>query len=215
MKAILKIYLLLFGTVVFAQTEVLKRFKPVFKEIIINTYGLDDVLIEVSKSNYLEVVLLDENRNKHIVTVDQDENKTEISFIQNDNIYLEKKDDVFRKFITKRLERAKAIIRVPKKKEVTIYGENVGIISKSYEGTLNIFINKGNIDLQRIIGNTSISIFQGNIKGIVKNTKLNLKTNKGTIKINKKKVNSPHITTDSIKQELKIVSILGNIDIIR
>ncbi|CAL2077133.1 hypothetical protein [Tenacibaculum sp. 190524A02b] len=214
MKTVIKVYLFLFSSIVFSQTEITKQFKPAFKEIEVNTFGIDDLVIEASENDFITVFLLDEHSNTHIVNVEEINNKTEITFKINPIIYKES-NTVFRKFITKRLERARVLIKIPKNKLVTVYGENVGVTSRSYEGTLNIFINKGNIDLQKVSGNTFVSVFQGNIKAEVKKTRLNLETKKGAIKINKKKVSTPYITTDNIKQELKIVSILGNINIVR
>ena len=57
---------------------------------------------------------------------------------------------VFRKFITKRLQRASAIIKIPKNKAVIIFGEEINIAAKSYGGPMDIYIEKGLIKLDTI-----------------------------------------------------------------
>ncbi|MDO6676574.1 DUF4097 family beta strand repeat-containing protein [Tenacibaculum sp. 1_MG-2023] len=181
-------------------------------ELEVVTYGLDDIVIENSKDEQLEVVLLDENPHTHNILFKKEGKVFTITFELNIPAL---KNEVFRKYITRRLERARAVIKVPKNKHISIHGRTIGVTSKSYKGDVNIYIERGNIKLNTIKGNSSIDLFQGNVfANIDKQTSLGLKTNNGTILINgERKISlfSKEITFTS--KILTINSIHANLNI--
>ncbi|WP_428740990.1 hypothetical protein [Tenacibaculum sp.] len=181
------------------------------EELEIVTYGLDDIVIENSENDELEVVLYDENPNTHNILFKEEENVLKIEFELN---FSPIQEGVFRKYITKRLQRASVHIKIPKNKKVTLHGKTIGVTSKSYQGELNIYIERGNIQLNTILDNTVVHLFQGNVFARIANIGLNLSTNKGSIMINSEKKVSPFIKTEpSSPKLLTISSIHANINI--
>lgn len=173
----------------FSQERLIKKSTFQSKEIEIITDGLDDVIIENSLSNQIEVILLDENPNTHTVFLEEQSGVLKINFKLNFNVF---KEPVFRKYITKRLQRASAIIKIPNKKIVNIFGKSIDVTSKSYNGDLKIYIDTGNVKLNEVKGNTSIKLFIGNVYAqLKKNSSANVKTNNGVITINGEVNSSP------------------------
>ena len=183
----------------------------VANELEVITYGLDDIIIDNSENDELEVVLYDENPNTHNVLFKEEENVLKIEFELN---FLPVQEGVFRKYITQRLQRARVYIKIPQNKKVTLHGKTIGVTSKSYQGELHIYIERGNVQLNRILGNTEVYIFQGNVFAKTSNTGLNISTNKGNILINNEKEGSPFIKKESSTSKLlTISSIQANINI--
>ncbi|AZJ34152.1 hypothetical protein D6T69_00845 [Tenacibaculum singaporense] len=160
----------------------MQKRRMLVNELEVVTYGLDDIVIENSKDEQLEVILLDENPYTHNILFKKEGEVFTIAFELNIPTL---KNEVFRKYITRRLERARAVIKVPKNKHISIHGKTIGVTSKSYKGDVNIYIERGNIKLTTVQGNSNIDIFQGNVFAqITSKSKLDLKTNNGTILIN-------------------------------
>ena len=147
MKIRLVILFCLFSIVVLSQKKVVKKFQITATEIEISTLGLDDFVIENSDSNFVEVYLFAENSEKQHIIYNEAYNLVKVQFNIPNNKLEEK---VFRKFITERLHRASAIIKVPKNKVITIYGDEINVESKNYEGDLNFFIEKGILKLHKV-----------------------------------------------------------------
>lgn len=183
----LQLITLLFTSLfLFSQEKLIKTREIKFNDIEINSDGLDDLVIENSTDNQITIMLLDEQPNTHTIFFDDEINGVlKVGFKLNFDVY---KEQIFRKYITKRLQRAKAIIKIPKNKNVIIYGKTIGINSNSYKGNLKIYIDKGNVRLNKVNGNTLVTLFLGNVYGqLRKNSTINIKTNKGEISINKTK----------------------------
>ena len=140
------------------------------KEIEISTVGLDDFVIENSNSKFVEVILFAENIHEQGIVIAEENNRVSIKF-QLDSLIIE--ETVFRKFITKRLQRAYAIVKIPKGKNLTIYGENHSIESKNFWGDLTIYIEKGIVKLNTIQSNTVVKMYAGTIYATAKKQKYN------------------------------------------
>ncbi|WP_417785913.1 hypothetical protein [Tenacibaculum sp.] len=212
----MKKYLLLFTLIsvqlLYCQEKIIQKRKMLVNELEVVTYGLDDIVIENSKDEELEVILLDENPHTHNILFKKEGEILTITFELNIPTL---KKEVFRKYITRRLERARAVIKVPKNKHISIHGKTIGVTSKSYKGDINIYIERGNIKLNTVQGNSNIGLFQGNVfVQMTSKSKLDLKTNNGTILINGERKISPfskEVTSDS--KTLTINSIHANINI--
>ena len=157
-------------------------------ELEVVTYGLDDIVIENSKDEELEVILFDENPYTHNILFNEENEILKVSFELN---IPPLQDKVFRKYITRRLERARVLIKVPKNKLIKIHGKTIGVTSKSYVGDLEMYIERGNIKLNTILGNIKAHLFQGNVFAYAFKTDLNLTTTKGVILVNNEKKISP------------------------
>ncbi|PQJ21585.1 hypothetical protein [Tenacibaculum sp. SG-28] len=182
-------------------------------EIALFTEGLDDIVIENGTNEYLEITLFEENPQAHSIETETADNQLKIQF---KNAVINSEETIFRKYITRRLHRARAKIKIPSDKSIAIYGENIGVVSNSYEGNLSVVINKGNIALGKISGNTTISLFQGNISATTGDTFIDVTTTNGLIMVNDLSEKSPYISKPSaITSTLKISSIHANVTIRR
>jgi len=193
----------------FSQKKIIKKFTTNIKEIAIFTKGLDDLVLENSTSEFIEILLYAEDPNKQHIVIEEKSTKTDIKF----KIPVFKSEDaVFRKYITKRLKRASVTIKIPKNKEVSIFGEHINIASKSYNGNLNVLIEKGIVKLDTIQQNLALKMYEGNLFGVLKKSNLTIASKIGKIKIDavfyKKKYKENR--TDTSK-EIAITTLKGNI----
>jgi hypothetical protein len=193
----------------FSQKKIIKKLTTNTKEIAIFTKGLDDLVLENSTSEFIEILLYAEDPNKQHIVIEEKSTKTDIKF----KIPVFKSEDaVFRKYITKRLKRASVTIKIPKKKEVSIFGEHINISSKSYNGNLNVLIEKGIVKLDTIQQNLVLKMYEGNLFGVLKKSNLTIASKIGKIKIDavfyKKKYKENR--TDTSK-EIAITTLKGNI----
>ena len=180
MKSSLFLFFLCFSTHFFSQKKVEKDLETSQKEIEISTVGLDDFVIENSNSKFVEVILFAENMHEQEIIISEENNRVSIKF-QLDSLIIE--ETVFRKFITKRLQRAYAIVKIPKGKNLTIYGENHSIESKNFWGDLTIYIEKGIVKLNTIQSNTVVKMYAGTIYATAKNKNITLHSNIGNITV--------------------------------
>jgi hypothetical protein len=193
----------------FSQKKIIKKFTTTTKEIAIFTEGLDALVLENSTSKFIEILLYAEDPNKQHIVIEEKSTKTDIKF----KIPVFKSEDaVFRKYITKRLKRASVTIKIPKNKEVSIFGEHINIASKSYNGNLNVLIEKGIVKLDTIQQNLVLKMYEGNLFGVLKKSNLTIASKIGKIKIDavfyKKKYEENR--TDTSK-EIAITTLKANI----
>ena len=180
MKKQLLFLFMMISITFFAQKKVGKDIETSQKEIEISTVGLDDFVIENSNSKFVEIILFAENIHEQGIIFAEENDKVSIKF-QLDSLLIE--EAVFRKFITKRLQRAYAIVKIPKDKNLTIYGENHSIESKNFRGDLTIYIEKGIVKLNTIQSNTVVKMYAGTIFATAKNKNINLHSNIGNITV--------------------------------
>lgn len=158
-----------------------------------DTFGLDEVIILNTNSNKIEASLFDENPNTHVITVKEEFGVLKVSF----KLEFIEKSGVFKKFITERLHRASVMIKIPRNKSITVYGDHINVISESYQGDLNIYIEKGLVKLNEVKENVIIKLFQGNIFANVMDANIDILSNNGKIKVNEV------IYSKKYKKELK------------
>ena len=169
----------LFTTIVaFSQKKVIKTYDTKFNEIPINTAGLDDIIIENSTNNKLEIFLYAENYDEQYIRYSQKNKEINVKF---EFEGFETREVIFRKYITKRLQRANAIIKIPKNKKITIVGTNVDITSKSCDNDLAIYLDNGIVKLNSVQQNTFLQLFSGNVYGIANDIGIEVKSNLGKI----------------------------------
>jgi hypothetical protein len=202
-------FFFLISSSTFSQKKIIKKFTTTTKEIAIFTEGLDALVLENSTSKFIEILLYAEDPNKQHIVIEEKSTKTDIKF----KIPVFKSEDaVFRKYITKRLKRASVTIKIPKNKEVSIFGEHINIASKSYNGNLNVLIEKGIVKLDTIQQNLVLKMYEGNLFGVLKKSNLTIASKIGKIKIDavfyKKKYKEN--TTDTGK-EIAITTLKANI----
>ena len=202
-------FFFLISSSTFSQKKIIKKVTSTTKEIAIFTKGLDDLVLENSTSEFIEILLYAEDPNKQHIVIQEKSIKTDIKF----KIPVFKSEEaVFRKYITKRLKRASVTIKIPKNKEVSIFGEHINISSKSYNGNLNVLIEKGIVKLDTIQQNVVLKMYEGNLFGVLKQSNLTITSKIGKIKIDtvfyKKKYEENRMDTG---KEISITTLKGNI----
>lgn len=209
MKNIFQILLFLFFSVSFSQKKVMKKFQTAADEITIYTAGLDNLVLENSTSEFIEVFLYAESYDDQLIKIEE---KSKELFIKFHFEGTETREVVFRKFITKRLQRANAIIKIPTGKKVFIFGENVDIESKSYKNELAIYIENGIVKLNKIEAITTLKLYSGNVYATVTNTNLEINSKDGKIKVDdvfyEKKYQQK---SEKNELQLSIISMKGNV----
>lgn len=181
MKIHLIILICLVSKVTLSQNKLLQKFETQLKEIEISTQGLDDVVIENSTSKFIEIYLITENIGQQNIVYKELSNRVKIQFEIPNN---KQEDKIFRKFITKGLFRANAIIKVPKNKLITFFGDEINLESKSYKGDLKIFIENGILKLHKIYANLEVKMYSGNLYATLNKGMIDVVSKNGKIKVN-------------------------------
>jgi len=209
MKRFFFITFLFLTTTHFSQESSVKIFTSDAKNVEIFTEKLDNITIITSNSEKFEVSLFNENNNSNNVVIDDEKEILKINFKLPT---LKNPEGVFRKFITKRLNRAYGIIKIPKNKTVSIFGTHIDVISKSYKGDISIFIEHGIVRLNLVQKNAKVSVFQGTVYASVSKANINIKSNKGTIIVQGKKQVSPYrISFKNLSKKFVVNSINANV----
>lgn len=199
----------LFSFIGFSQQKVIKPLHNELLEVSVLSFGLDHIEIENSESNQLEIELKDENFTDYQIIVNEVNSLYKISFKK---AILEGESPIFKKFITKRTSKVSAVLKIPQNKKVTIFGKDVDVYSKSYNGNFKIYVDKGEIQLNKIMQQTEVKLFDGNVSASVSNTNINIVSNNGTILINNKKHSKKyHQKKFTNKKSLAIKSINANV----
>lgn len=209
MKKFLILICICFSTAIFSQKKVMKSLQTNASEINIYTKGLDNIILENSSNDFLEVILEAKSYDEQIIKIDADAKKVAIGF---DFEGTETREVIFRKFITKRLQRATAIVKIPRGKKVYVFGENVDIESNSLTNDLAIYIDNGIVKLNNILQKTLLKLYSGNVYATTKNTETKIISNLGKINVDDELYEKlyEHQPTNS-NRKLEIITIKGNI----
>ena len=176
-------FLLLLSNTLFSQKKVSKIFELTSKEIVINSIGLDNLKLENSENNFVEVTLLAESYDDQLIIIDENEQESLIKFHFEGT---QTREVVFRKFITKRLQRAEAVVKIPKNVKVIITGQNVDIQSNNILNKLEVLIENGIIKLNSLKKDATVKLYAGNVYANSKESDLDISSNLGKIKVDDK-----------------------------
>jgi hypothetical protein len=174
------VVLLLFPISVFSQKIALKKLETNLKNIEITSIGLDDLVIENSVSNTFEIVLYSDDAEKHHIVIEEKHNRIYISFEAKE--FQENTEPVM-KPITERLKRANAVLKIPKHRNVNLFGLNNNISAINFIGDLSISIDNGIIKLGEIQNHIAIKLYAGNVFAFAENTNINVISSLGKIKV--------------------------------
>lgn len=202
---IFALYILLFLVSVkaFSQKKLSKIFELTSNEIVLNTAGLDNIKVENSNNNNVEIILTAESYNDQLISVKENTEEANISFYFEGT---ETREVVFRKFITKRLQRAEATVKIPKNTKVTIVGQNVDIESNSIKNPIEIYIDNGIVKLNTIKENSTVKLYSGNIYVKYKDFNVNIKSSLGKIKIDDKVYKKKFVKNVKSNNKLLLIS---------
>ncbi|WP_442264511.1 hypothetical protein ACSIGC_09070 [Tenacibaculum sp. ZS6-P6] len=192
---------------IWGQNSSFKSFVSPLNEIEVNVKALDEVKIQNSETNELEIHVLSQSEQLYDVIVKEFESFLKINFKVSSL-----SNNVFRKYITKRVNRASVLIKIPENKSITVIGENVDVVSENFNGDLNIFIEKGYINLNEVKRSLNLKLFQGNVYFSSNKSNFNITTNRGKIKCNDSLKISPFLQRNrNFKKQITISSIRANI----
>ncbi|MAD97703.1 MAG: hypothetical protein CMB99_10295 [Flavobacteriaceae bacterium] len=175
----------------------------------VSTLGLDEIKVETIDGDKVEVLLLAENTTKQFVIFEEGEEKLILRFQFQS---LKRESTVFRKYITERLERGTAIIRVPKNTSINITGENCNVIVDADLNDFSLDLLNSIIRFNKIPKQSSVQFHAGNFYTKMRDQSIDLKTNTGTLSIDGEQ--QPKKTLKMVKensQKLRIRTIKGNI----
>lgn len=175
------LFFLMNSVILFAQKKVSKQFQTFANEVNIYTAGLDNLVVENSNSDFIEVYLYAESYDEQLIIIDEKSKEVNIKFAFEGT---QTREVVFRKFITKRLQRANVIVKIPEGKKVFVFGENVDLEAKNLKNELAIYIENGIVKLNKILAKTALKLYSGNVYASINKTNLDLISKNGKIKIN-------------------------------
>ncbi len=180
MKNIFLPLLICFTSVMFSQKKVMKKLQTNAAEITVYTKGLDNIILENSFTEFIEVVLEAKSYDEQLIKITEDDKTVAVNFNFEGT---ETREVIFRKFITKRLQRATAIVKIPKGKKVHVFGENVDVESKSLRNDLAVYIDNGIVKLNTIKANLLLKLYSGNVYANLKNSNFKVFSKSGKITV--------------------------------
>ena len=176
--------------VVSAQQKITRTIKSNAPYVEVRTDGIDNLVIEESDSDQLEMTITDADGMGVIENFSCDD----FSCVLNIKTELKITNPLTNKinqFPLAAPTNVHAVVKIPKNKKVTIFGEMIDIQTKGYEGILRILIDKGNVRINAIKGITEIDLFAGTVFATIDNYDLNVRTRKGTVTLNDEIKKSP------------------------
>lgn len=193
-----------------AQNTFSKRVKSESYYIEVRTDGIDNLVIEESENDQLEMVIKDKNGLGVIHNLSCSENKCTIRIKTELKIEYPMTDKI-NMFHQQPPSNVTAVVKIPKNREVTVFGKEIDIQTQGYKGVLFMFIDKGNIRIAELKGVTEIELASGNVYATIKKNYLDIKTRKGTIHLNDSIQKSPLKRKIKKSNKLSVESINANV----
>lgn len=210
MKYLFTFIVTLFSIVnLFSQKTAIRTIESNTASIEISTVGLDDLIIENSKLENIEVTLYSDDETKHQIFVEE---KYEILKIAFEVKEFQEPTEPVMKPITERLKRANAIIRVPKNKSISIYGINNNITALNFKGNISISIENGIVKLGVIQQKAVVKLYAGNVYCSIKEANVTVSSNLGKIKVDDKMHSKKYqLKQKDLSKELEVTTIKANV----
>lgn len=202
MKYLIFISLLSLSFVVFSQEKIVKTIESDAPYVEFKTIGIDHLIIEESKAEKLELILINTD-----LGILEDVSCNDYNCVL--SIVTSLKE--INKLSTTKTSETKVILKIPKNKKVTVFGATINIQINGYEGILRSFIKNGKIEVKEIKGITEIEIVSGTVLATINDASVNVRTKKGTITLNNKKIKSTFKKQQNKTQRLIVKSRKANI----
>lgn len=210
MKYFFSVLMFLSFFVGLSQQKIIKTIQSDAPFVEVKTEGIDNLVIQESETNELEMVILDAdgmgviddfkcNDFNCVLSI-----KTELKI---DNPLTNK----INQFPLAAPTNVSAIVKIPKNKKVTVFGETIDVQTRGYQGVLRILIDKGNVRIEGIKGITEVNLFAGTVFANINKNSLNIKTRKGTISLNDEVQKSPYKKKKKKAHLLVVKSINANV----
>ncbi len=209
MKKYLYILIFLASINQFAQKKQMRSLTADVKTVEINTEGLDNLILKNTDASDVEVFLNAQEYDNQFINLKSKDGVVTVSF---EFEGFETREVIFRKYITKRLQRANAVVKIPKNKKVIIYGSNVDVTSFDVENNLRIFIENGIVKLNTINANCDLNLYSGNVYANTTKANLDITSKLGNIYFNntKRKETIKRIITEN-SYRFKLNSVKANV----
>jgi len=210
MRSLLSCILILTISSCFAQQKIVKTVESDAPYVEIKTDGIDNLVIEESESDQLEMIISDAdglgvledfscNDYNCVLSI-----KTQLK-IDNPNT------NKINQFPIPPPSNVSAVVKIPKSKKVTVFGEMIDIQTEGYDGILRILIDKGNVRIKGVKGITEVDLFAGTVFAAVDQNALDIKTRKGRITLNQELQKSPFRKKTKKAHKLVVKSINANV----
>lgn len=193
-----------------AQQKIVKTIKSDAPYVEVKTDGIDNLIIEESDSNELVMTITDKDGLGFIENFSCDDFNCVLNIkteLKANSLDINKVN-----FISSITEtNVSAVVKIPKGKKVTIYGETIDIQTNGYQGILRILIDSGNIKIKALKGITEVNLFTGTVFAKINNNALDVRTRKGTILFNEEIQKSPFKKKKKKAHILAVKSINANV----
>lgn len=183
--------LLLFSIVMFSQQKITKKIQSDAPYVEVRTDGIDNLVIEESETNELEMIISDVDGLGVIDDFSCNDYNCVLS-IKTDLRIDNPQTNKINMFPLAPPSNVSAVVKIPKNKKVTVFGETIDIQTQGYDGILAILIDKGNVRVKGIKGILEVDLFTGTVFATIENEALDIRTRKGTVTVNEKVQKSPY-----------------------
>lgn len=210
MKHRIFLLLFLFSISLFAQQKIIRTIQSDAPYVEVKTDGIDNLVIQESDSNELEMIISDADG----LGVIDDFSCNDFNCVLSIKTELKIDNPITNKinqFPLAPPSNVTAVVKIPKNKKVTIYGETIDVQTQGYEGILRILIDKGNVRIKGIKGITEVELFTGTVFAAIHQNALDIKTRKGKISVNEEVQKSPYRKKKKKAHKLVVRSINANV----
>lgn len=193
-----------------AQQKIIKTVKSDAPYVEVKTDGIDNLVIQESDSDELEMIISDADGMGVIENFSCNDFNCVLSIkteLKIDNPQTNK----INQFPLAAPTNVTAVVKIPRNKKVTVFGETIDIQTEGYQGVLRILIDKGNVRIKGIKGITEVDLFTGTVFANVNENALDIRTRKGSISLNKETQKSPFKKKIKKAHKLIVKSINANV----
>jgi hypothetical protein len=211
MNTRITILLFFLSTSLLAQHKIVRTLESKATHITIFLEGIDNLKIEESDNQALEMTLLDldELGVKEGFSCEDKSCVLQIKTVQKKAYKI---NDKIHQFPLAPPSNVQAVIKIPKHKNVSILSEMIDIQTQGYEGVLQLTIDKGNIRVAEVKNKVILELFSGAIYATIdKETSCDIHTRNGHVSLDQKKLASPYKKEKKSQKKLEVKSIHANV----
>lgn len=203
MRYVLVIKLILCTLSGYAQNTFSKKIVSNALQYEVKLQGIDFATIENSLNNEFEIVINDKNGlvTKNNISCSENYCLAEIQATQNIDNPLTNK---INQFTQQPPTNVSVKLKIPRQKQVILSSKIIDIASKSFEGDLKIFIEKGMITSDNIKGSSLIEFSSGSFYGYIDDHAIDIYTRRGKVMIDDRQVKAVYKKEGNSSKKLAI-----------
>ena len=194
----------------FAQQKIVKSVASDAPYVEVKTDGIDTIEIQESDSNQLEMIISDADGLGVVENFSCNDYNCVLSIkteLRVDNPQTNK----INQFPLPPPSNVSAVVKIPRNKKVTIYGQMIDVQTQGYDGILRILIDRGNVHIGAIKGITEVDLFAGTVYAQVNEHAWDIRSRKGTVTYNKEIQKSPFKRKRKKAHKLLVKSVNANV----